>query len=764
VYDDTYILARAANRYSLRMRYWVIALFVVGACGDNKKAPEDAGIDAPTSKCGNGVVDIGEQCDDGDANGTTGAKCTTTCSWVCLDDTWCTDMEPCNGAETCADHACFAGTAQADGTSCGTGKLCRNEVCSDAACGDQFVTAPNEECDDANSTAGDGCENNCRYSCLSTDVTRNCTPADPCQGQGTCNDTTHVCTPGTPLQDNTSCGTGRYCKTGVCTMAVCGNGMTEPGETCDLGSQNGMMGSGCKADCTYECVNAATDCPAAPFCQMPSCDSSHACANVADPAKNGMMCGTNLVCSNGACVTPSAVCGNGTTETGEQCDFGSANGPGTGCESNCQFSCTILPDSCDDGNPCNGTETCTMIMVNGRPGQRCNATAAPAPGTMCGSGQICLGMLCVTSTCGDGFVSTINGEQCEPPNTMTCSSTCRNIVCGDGVRAGTEQCDDNNTTNLDGCDSTCKFEQCHRVNSLSIGLPPSMLTSTFCPVNQLGSAITGNIAQTEIRNALTNGVNDGSITIELKAGGLDDLTGTFDPQVSLGVLTGSPVAGAGYNGAMDLDWWYTTSAMVIDAMRNPTTSLAGSIAMKVLNAGPSDITITINLAGVPARLDMLRATLRGNIGNATTPLASTGSTPGHLASENLDPALQSFAAVTGGELCGDVIAASLNAVPAPMALQGCGLFNCSQCYTASNTLLDVIVGGCNTLAGQQVRPTQPDTGRVATDDYVFTPGAGRRVANGTCTRNLASHPITMCLNDAAYSSFFRFTSDRVIAK
>jgi cysteine-rich repeat protein len=751
---------------------WIASLVVVvmaAACGDNLKPkdPQDAGIDVPVFLCGNGVIDGTEQCDDGTANGTPGARCTTQCIWTCLDDTWCADTDPCNGAETCVDHACVAGTEQADGTTCGDSKLCRNGACTDAVCGDMFTTAPNEECDDANSMTGDGCDNNCKYSCLSTDTTRNCTPADPCQGQGTCNDTTHVCAAGTPLADNTSCGTGKYCKTGVCTTAMCGNGMVEPGETCDLGAQNGMTGSGCKANCAYECVTPATDCPAAPFCQMPSCNAAHTCANVADPAKEGMTCGTNLVCSNGACVAPTAVCGNGVTETGEQCDYGSGNGPGTGCSASCQFECTILPDSCNNGNLCDGTETCTMVTVNNRPGQKCTATAAPAPGTTCGTGQICLGQLCVTSTCGDGFVSTTNGEQCEPPNTATCSATCRNIVCGDGVRAGTEQCDDGNTTNLDGCDGACKFEQCHRVNRLAMQFGTDM----FCLKNALGAAIVGQ-AQGQINTALTDGVNAGSITIALKALGLADLTGTNNGPFALGVLTGTPVAGTGYNGASDLDWWYTTGSTVIDAMRNPTTTMTANIMSKTLNGGPSDISITISLAGVPATLNMLRAILIGNVGATSTPLTSTGAPPGHLASEHLDPSLVSFATVGSstalGKLCGDVTAQSLKSVPVPSALQGCAsIFNltaCSQCYSATNSLLDVLISGCtNPFVGPLINIQQPDGGRVVTDSYTFSANATTKVVNA-CTKNGAAASLTACLNDATYSSFFRFTTDRVIMK
>jgi cysteine-rich repeat protein len=738
----------------MRIGGLAVVILIAAACGDNLKSKnQDAGIDAFKPGCGNGVVEGAEQCDDGSANDGPDARCNGVCNWVCTVDTDCADTEQCNGAETCVEHRCVAGTEQNDGVTCGTAKLCRNGSCTDAVCGDMFTTTPNEECDDANSTLGDGCENNCKYSCLSTDTARNCTPTDPCKGQGTCNDTTHVCAAGTPLADNTSCGTGKYCKTGVCTTAMCGNGMVEPGETCDLGTQNGMTGSGCKANCAYECVNAATDCAtAAPACQMNTCNAAHTCAAVADTSKNGMTCGTNLVCSNGACVAPSAVCGNGVTETGEECDYGMGNGAGTGCESNCQFSCDVSAD-CNDGNLCNGTDSCTMVTVNNKPGKKCTTSMAPAQGTTCGTGKICLGQLCVTSTCGDGYTSTINGEQCDPPNATTCSATCQNIVCGDSVRAGPEQCDDGNTTNLDGCDGACKFEQCHRVNSLSMEFG----TDAYCTANRLGAAI-GTLAQGTIGSSLTNGVTDGSITIELLALGLDDLLGTEDLSMSLGILTGTPAMGANYNGTMDLDWWYTTSSTVINASRVPITQTTAKIMTKTLTAGPSDIAITISLGGTPATLNMLAAKLRANVGNSSVPTASTGSTPGHLASEHLNPTLQSFFTMTGGQLCGNVTAGSLAQVPIPSAL----LSNCTS-YNATNSLLDVIVGGCSLGFIPIIIAKQPDTARGATL-YDFTADATKHVNGCRIKGTTTPAPLATCLNDAAYSSSFKFTTDRVIAK
>src|SRR5207302_1979442 len=156
----------------------------------------------------------------------------------------------------------------------------------------------------------------------------------------------------------------------------------------------------------------------------------------------------------------------GVVETGEQCDFGAGNnGSNTGCDPvTCQFSCQNAA-GCDDGNACNGVETCDPVTVNGKMGQKCDPGPAPAAGTTCGAGKICLKNVCNTSTCGDGFVDPGNNkETCDPPNGTTCDTMCHTVTCGDGVRApgSKEQCDDGNTTNLDGCDSQCRFEQNQR--------------------------------------------------------------------------------------------------------------------------------------------------------------------------------------------------------------------------------------------------------------------------------------------------------------
>jgi hypothetical protein len=174
---------------------------------------------------------------------------------------------------------------------------------------------------------------------------------------------------------------------------------------------------------------------------------------------------------------------------------------------------------------------------------------------------------------------------------------------------------------------------------------------------------------------------------------------------------------------------------------------------------------------------MSSAKITGTIGASSTPLASTGNTPGHLAAEHLDPNLQSFASLGtkssagAAKLCGNVSGTSLAAVPMPSSLAG-GFLGC-QGYSASNnnSMLDLLVAGCSVfLVGQAIAPTQPDT-----DDPAVAPvGAGppyKLTANSTTKKvtqcrdkNNALVNLQACLADAAYSVFLKFAAGRVIIK
>jgi cysteine-rich repeat protein len=717
-----------------------------------------------------GVVSGSEQCDDG--NQVIGDGCDPDCSWTCTQGTtkgdgFCDDDDPCNGEETCSvEHTCEPGTPAADGVECGDGMICKDTVCGDDVCGDEFVSAL-EDCDDGNVIDGDGCDD-CSFTCVSTDPNA-CEPDDPCEGQGVCDDSTHTCGAGTPLADDTPCGTDAYCKSGVCKAAVCPDGVEDVGEACDDGDL--IDGNGCDNDCTLSCVVPATDCGSPPVCQLYQCDANDMCELVADPSQNGTTCGSGLECDDGACIAPGADCGNGILETGEDCDFGTGNnGPNAGCETNCTFSCTLSPDSCPDANPCNGVEACATMTFNGQTGQRCNAGTPLSDCTAC-SGGLCNGGTCSPSTCGDGCVDAGNNEDCEPPNTPTCSSTCTDIICGNGTREGGEQCDDSNTDNNDGCDSTCMFEQIHRANYLKM----QWTTGSFCGTNALGEAMVGGTVRSELETGIDDSITDGSISLTMKMLGLDDLTGTSDPTLDIGVLNATPeTALAPYDGDADLDWWYDPDATSLDAQGVPLAQLPGSIAAKVLTAGPGEVSLAIVIGGSPGSLDMSDVMLQIDLGATSTPVTSAGVPPGHVAAENLDPALVSYqtagqhTANGAGLLCGKVSAASLAQIPAPADLVGGGLLSCWQGYTTQNSLLDVLVGGC-TIFVTQIRATQPDTddpnvGPVQDGPPYTLTTDGNNQVNGCRDANDNTVDLNACLADAAYSSYFKFASGRIIYK
>lgn len=335
-------------------------------------------------------------------------------------------------------------------------------------------------------------------------------------------------------------------------------------------------------------------------------------------------------------------------------------------------------------------------------------------------------------------------------------------VCGNAVREGTEQCDDGNAASLDGCDSTCRFEQVLRTNSLVMLFG----ADSICPANALGSAV-GSAAQEEVNKAIRADVVDGDISVIFKALGLDDLSGQNDAKFQLGNLIGRPTAGRGYNGEADLDWWYDIDAASSDETRTPKEQLPGSIRNGQLRAGPGAISIWLGLGGAPALYTVKNSMVRGTTGTVNTPTkASGGTTPGHRAQEHLDPALKSFSAVTDGRLCGDVTAGSLARTPVPEALRVGGANECSERYTDRHTFLDVVVSGCTVFIVSAIHPTQPDKysgDAPAGGRYVFQRNSANQVS-GCTDGNGRRVTFKTCLEHALYSSYFAFTADRVIPR
>jgi cysteine-rich repeat protein len=100
-----------------------------------------------TPQCGNGVVEGGEECDDG--NQANNDSCTNACANA-----------------VCGDQIV------GPGEQCDDGNQVNNDGCSNAcqlpACGDGIVQA-GEQCDDGNNLNGDGCSPSCQLSEICTD-------------------------------------------------------------------------------------------------------------------------------------------------------------------------------------------------------------------------------------------------------------------------------------------------------------------------------------------------------------------------------------------------------------------------------------------------------------------------------------------------------------------------------------------------------------------------------------------------------------------
>ncbi len=162
-----------------------------------------------TAVCGNGIVEAGEECDDGNTDDCDG------CSNACTLVTGCGDGIVC-GAEQCDD----GNTVSCDGCS----STCTLET--GLRCGDGIMnTTCGEECEPP--VAG-RCDAECRRI--------------PYCGDG-------VIDSGEQCDDGVLNGTPGHCDSN-CTPPGCGNGVIDPGEECDDG--NTQSCDGCSATCTTE--------------------------------------------------------------------------------------------------------------------------------------------------------------------------------------------------------------------------------------------------------------------------------------------------------------------------------------------------------------------------------------------------------------------------------------------------------------------------------------------------------------------------------
>ncbi len=553
--------------------------------------------------CGNGIVDtaVGEVCDDGNTkdgkcDDGTGCNTNTDCTTGKCSPDGCSAN--CKSNETCGNGIVDLGEVCDDGNTV-SGDSCESDCQSGTGCGNGVID-PGEECDDGNQDDNDDCHTagsiaggckinicgdgvkdtdgashhedcdpgsggvplettNCNLDCTTAvcgDSKINKTRGEQCDNGGSnsdnadCTSTCQVNVCGDDLPDTIGPNHIEGCDLGVavngtssvigscdvtCNIVGCGNGIVDPGEQCDLGSDN--MGHSLNTT-TSHCPN----------CKLPFCGDTFTETGVesCDPGAVGV----DSAGCNRNCTTPS--CGDGILNTlaGEQCDDGNAIATDSCVSSSTTpSSCTIAV--CGDGHIEAGIEQCDHL--GGADTMTCNGDSTAAKAVFA---------QCKTSSCGDGYTNTLAGETCDNGSANgtsmalgACDSQCHVVGCGNGFLDPGEPCDptaphagtDHNGAAL--CNSDCTISVCgdHKQNMMAS--PPEtcdqgVLNGTACPYNtscsNCNATCTGDITAA-LDPTLFPSCGDGtvqSINGEQCDGSLVDKNGTPQTCSLMGYSTG----------------------------------------------------------------------------------------------------------------------------------------------------------------------------------------------------------------------------------
>ncbi|MDP1828744.1 MAG: Ig-like domain-containing protein, partial [Archangium sp.] len=229
VHGTVVIVGRDA-RYTPALNYAGADQFSVRVSdGHSSSAPVVIAVSVTdVIECGDGVLEGGEGCDDG--NQVDSDACLHTCVAArCGDSVLQAGVETCDDGNqsnadacltTCAAASCGDTFVQAGVETCDDGNQSNTDAClttcAAASCGDAFVRAGVETCDDGNQSNADAC--------LTTCAAASCGDTFVRTGVETCDDGN---------QSNTDA-----CLT-TCAAASCGDTFVQAGvETCDDGNQS----------------------------------------------------------------------------------------------------------------------------------------------------------------------------------------------------------------------------------------------------------------------------------------------------------------------------------------------------------------------------------------------------------------------------------------------------------------------------------------------------------------------------------------------
>ena len=329
------------------------------------------------STCGNGTVEAGEDCDHSGESATCNADCTTS---ACGDGKTNT-----TAGEACDDSNTITETCTYGQTSCTVcDATCQNVAGATNYCGDNNTDAGDgEACDDGNTTTetctyGQTSCTVCDATCQSVaGATSYCGDNTTDTGDGeTCDDgntTTETCTYG-----QTSCTVcDASCASVAGATSYCGDGATDGanGETCDDGASNGDPNQ-CNATCTGittpVCGNTVTE--AGETCDdgnttTETCNYGQTSCTVCDATCQSVAGATNYCGDSTVDAGDGETCddGNSTTET---CTYGEESC--TVCNATCQSVAGATSYCGDNTVDASNGETCDDGDTVG--GDGCDAT------------------------------------------------------------------------------------------------------------------------------------------------------------------------------------------------------------------------------------------------------------------------------------------------------------------------------------------------------------------------------------------------------
>ena len=471
-----------------------------GTCSGKRTCTEDGLGDCdaltPASEVCNGVDDDCDGVVDVDAaNGRTGDE-------MCEDDNPCT-VDSCEGEAGCQFKVLNEGECL-DGDACTIGDHCESGVC----------VGMGIQCDDLDPCTDDDCDG--LGGCSHTINEADCDDDDPCTVADRCTDgaclgvmvpcdclETLDCG---ALEDGDLCNGLLYCdqadwpyeckvdeetliecpeptgldspclasaceaSTGACSVVP-----THEGAPCDDGDPCTLADSCVEGTCTG---GPTPICKDDNPCTDDGCEEGVGCVftDNEEPCTDGDVCTTQDTCADGQCGGGLALeCDDGNFCNGDEtCDSD------VGCQAGEPLKCSDddlcngmefcfppegclpgLPLVCSDGDPCNGEEACDAAAgcQSGGPlicsdGDLCNGLETCEEGVGCQPGQFldCDDQdVCTDDSCdgAEGCIHVHNEEDCDDGNACTVGDKCATGAC---VYGGLLNCDDDNPCTNDSCD------------------------------------------------------------------------------------------------------------------------------------------------------------------------------------------------------------------------------------------------------------------------------------------------------------------------